>query len=95
MFLTTLSTVLGLVTFLIDGQEEAFWFSFAVGTSGGLLFSILALMFVMPVLEKSLPLGIAQAGLALRSLTRDFHAFEENSFGFARHTRTVSCRTSL
>ena len=50
VFLTTLSTVLGLVPFLIDGpKEEAFWFSFAIGTSGGLLFSILALIFVMPI----------------------------------------------
>lgn len=49
VFLTTLSTVLGLVPFFWDGQEEAFWFSFAIGTSGGLLFSILALIFVMPI----------------------------------------------
>lgn len=50
VFLTTLSTVLGLVPFLVDGpEEETFWFSFAIGTSGGLLFSILALMFVMPI----------------------------------------------
>lgn len=56
VFLTTLSTVLGLVPFLIDGQEEEFWFSFAIGTSGGLLFSLLALVFVMPIfmpLEKA------------------------------------------
>ena len=50
VFLTTLSTVRGLVPFLIDGPEdEVFWFSFAIGTSGGLLFSILALIFVMPI----------------------------------------------
>lgn len=50
VFLTMFSTVLGLVPFLIDGSEdEAFWFSFAIGTSGGLLFSILALIFVMPI----------------------------------------------
>ena len=49
VFLTTLSTVLGLVPFLLDGKEEEFWFPFAVGTSGGLLFSIFALVFVMPI----------------------------------------------
>lgn len=39
VFLTMFSTVLGLVPFLIDGSEdEAFWFSFAIGKSGGLLF---------------------------------------------------------
>ena len=73
VFLTTLSTVLGLVPFLIDGQEEAFWFSFAIGTSGGLLFSILALIFVMPI----------------------FMPLKKAASGFAWHTRTASCRTSL
>ncbi|MGN0234430.1 MAG: efflux RND transporter permease subunit [Bacteroidaceae bacterium] len=49
VFLTVLSTVLALVPFLIDGSEEPFWFSFAVGSSGGLLFSLIALVLVMPV----------------------------------------------
>ena len=49
IFLTILSSVLGLVPFLIDGQDEPFWFSFAVGSCGGLLFSIIALIFVLPV----------------------------------------------
>ncbi|MBQ7181699.1 MAG: efflux RND transporter permease subunit [Bacteroidaceae bacterium] len=50
VWLTVLSTVLGLVPFFIDGKSEPFWFSFAVGASGGLLFSILALVLVMPLL---------------------------------------------
>lgn len=51
VLLTILSTVLGLVPFLLDGPEaEGFWFSFAIGTMGGLLFSIVALVFFMPVL---------------------------------------------
>ncbi len=50
VLLTILSTVLGLIPFFIDGQDESFWFSFAVGSAGGLLFSILAVIFVMPVL---------------------------------------------
>lgn len=51
VLLTILSTVLGLVPFLIDGPNaEAFWFSFAIGTIGGLLFSIIALVFFMPIL---------------------------------------------
>ena len=37
--LTILSTVLGLAPFLIDGKEEVFWFAFAIGTIGGMLFS--------------------------------------------------------
>lgn len=51
VLLTILSTVLGLVPFLIDGPKaEEFWFSFAIGTIGGLLFSIIALVFFMPIL---------------------------------------------
>ena len=82
VFLTILSTVLGLVPFFadgsgagrifvdglgagrifadgagagrsfIDGAKESFWFSFAVGSTGGLLFSIVALVFVMPIFLK-------------------------------------------
>lgn len=52
VFLTVLSTVLGLIPFFIDGKDEAFWFSFATGTAGGLLFSIVALVFFMPIALK-------------------------------------------
>lgn len=54
VLLTILSTVLGLIPFFIDGQDEPFWFSFAVGSSGGLLFSILAIIFVMPALMRKI-----------------------------------------
>lgn len=51
VMLTVLSTVLGLTPFLLDGPKaEPFWFSFAIGTMGGLLFSILTLIFFMPIL---------------------------------------------
>ena len=51
VLLTIISTVLGLVPFLIDGPKaEPFWFSFTIGTIGGLLFSIIALVFFMPIL---------------------------------------------
>lgn len=49
VFLTILSTILGLIPFFIDGKDSPFWFSFAVGATGGLLFSIVALVFVMPI----------------------------------------------
>ena len=52
VFLTILSTILGLVPFFIDGAKESFWFSFAVGSTGGLLFSIVALIVVMPIFLK-------------------------------------------
>ena len=47
--LTVVSTVAGLFSFLTDGPTEVFWFSLAVGTIGGMLFSILALIFIFPV----------------------------------------------
>lgn len=49
IFLTIVSTILGLLPFLSDGPEEVFWFDFAVGTIGGLIFSIIALSFYLPV----------------------------------------------
>lgn len=49
IMLTIISTVLGLIPFLTDGPQEVFWFDFAVGTIGGMLFSIVALVFVLPV----------------------------------------------
>jgi multidrug efflux pump subunit AcrB len=52
IFLTVLSTVCGLIPFLIDGPEEEFWFSFAVGSISGLVFSIVALVFIFPMMMK-------------------------------------------
>ncbi len=49
--IAVLLTILSTVPFLIDGPKaEEFWFSFAIGTIGGLLFSLVALVFFMPVL---------------------------------------------
>lgn len=50
VFLTVLSTVLGFVPFFFDGDKEPFWFSFATGVTGGLIFSIPALVLVMPIM---------------------------------------------
>ena len=47
--LTIGSTVLGLIPFLIDGRQSQFWFSFAVGVMSGMIFSIAAIVLVMPV----------------------------------------------
>lgn len=49
ILLTILSTVLGLIPFLFDGKDEVFWFAFAVGTMGGLVFSIIGIIFFLPV----------------------------------------------
>ncbi len=47
--LTIISTVLGLIPFLFDGKEVSFWYSFAMGVIGGMIFSIIAVVFFMPV----------------------------------------------
>lgn len=52
ILLTVISTVIGLLPFLFDGQQEQFWFTFAASTIIGLLFSIFAVVFVMPLLMK-------------------------------------------
>ena len=49
IMLTILSTILGLLPFLTDGPKEVFWFDFAIGTIGGMAFSVIALVFVLPV----------------------------------------------
>ena len=46
--LTVLSTVLGLVPFITEGQDEVFWFALAAGTMGGLVFSVLAVFVFLP-----------------------------------------------
>ncbi|MDD6507652.1 MAG: hypothetical protein PUF39_09810, partial [Prevotellaceae bacterium] len=45
---TLLSTILGLVPFLFP-QSNDFWSSFAVGVMGGLVTSLVAIIFVVPV----------------------------------------------
>lgn len=61
--------------FLIDGSEdEVFWFSFAIGTSGGLLFSILALIFVRPIF---MPL---KQQVKKRRFYRRFFCFQIDSY---------------
>lgn len=49
IMLTIVSTVAGLIPFLTDGPSEVFWFDFAAGAIGGMLISIPALVFVLPV----------------------------------------------
>jgi multidrug efflux pump subunit AcrB len=51
-FLTIVSTIIGLIPFVWGGQNDAFWFSFAVGTIGGLLFSFIAIVIYLPLFIK-------------------------------------------
>ncbi|PKP24643.1 MAG: hypothetical protein CVU03_11485 [Bacteroidetes bacterium HGW-Bacteroidetes-2] len=53
ILLTIFSTVLGFIPFVIDGQNEVFWFALAIGTIGGLLFSILAIIIYLPIFSIS------------------------------------------
>lgn len=50
--LTLLSTVLGLIPFVAGGQKEVFWFAFAAGAMGGLVFSLVAIIVYLPLFLK-------------------------------------------
>ncbi len=54
VLLTLLSTVLGLIPFLSGGKKEAFWFSLAAGTIGGLIFSIIAIVVILPLFVRGI-----------------------------------------
>ncbi|UZR97353.1 efflux RND transporter permease subunit [Chondrinema litorale] len=49
IILTTISTILGLIPFIWQGQNEVFWFSFAAGSIGGLVFSVIAVLVYLPL----------------------------------------------
>lgn len=49
IILTIFSTILGFIPFVIDGQNEVFWFAMGVGTIGGLLFSLLGILIYLPI----------------------------------------------
>ncbi|MCH7415116.1 efflux RND transporter permease subunit [Belliella sp. R4-6] len=49
IMLTILSTCFGLIPFVIEGQNEVFWFSLAIGTIGGLVFSVVGVFLGLPV----------------------------------------------
>ena len=48
IMLTILSTCFGLIPFIMEGQNEVFWFSLAIGTIGGLVFSIIGVFVGLP-----------------------------------------------
>ncbi len=56
ILLTVFSTIIGFIPFVKDGQNEVFWFALGVGTMGGLLFSLIGILFYLPVftLKKNL-----------------------------------------
>jgi multidrug efflux pump subunit AcrB len=52
IFLTKLSTIIGLIPFLLTGKDERFWFALAAGTIGGLVVSIIGLVVYQPIMLK-------------------------------------------
>lgn len=65
VILTILSTVLGLVPFIAAGQKEIFWFAFAAGTIGGLIFSLIGILIYLPLF-----LGISNKPFYYRNFSR-------------------------
>lgn len=49
IFLTIISTILGFIPFVVGKNTDGFWFSLAAGTMGGLVFSIIALIVLLPI----------------------------------------------
>lgn len=49
IFLTVMSTILGFIPFIIDENKESFWFPLAIGTMGGLIVSVIAILFIFPI----------------------------------------------
>lgn len=49
VILTIVSTIVGLIPFVWNGQNEAFWFAFAVGSIGGLIFSLIGIFIYLPL----------------------------------------------
>lgn len=50
ILLTVVSTILGFVPFLMEGPDEVFWFALGVGSIGGLVFSLIGILFYLPIL---------------------------------------------
>ncbi|MCL2074082.1 MAG: efflux RND transporter permease subunit [Marinilabiliaceae bacterium] len=49
VMLTILSTILGLIPFVVGEHREPFWFALAAGTMGGLLFSLVGILLFLPL----------------------------------------------
>lgn len=52
IILTIVSTIIGLIPFVFNREGNVFWFSFAVGSIGGLIFSLIGLIFYLPLFIK-------------------------------------------
>ena len=50
ILLTILSTILGFIPFIVGESKESFWYPLAIGTMGGLAMSLIAIIFILPLL---------------------------------------------
>lgn len=50
ILLTVFSTVLGFIPFIVGESKESFWFPLAIGTMGGLVVSVIAILLILPTL---------------------------------------------
>ncbi|MBO7463541.1 MAG: efflux RND transporter permease subunit, partial [Bacteroidales bacterium] len=48
IMLTILSTILGFIPFMVGDGKEAFWFTLAAGTIGGLVMSLVGIVMFLP-----------------------------------------------
>jgi len=49
IIITTSSAVLSLLPFMINGDDQGFWFTLSAGTIGGLVFSVIAAYLLLPI----------------------------------------------
>lgn len=76
IMLTVISTILGFIPFIIGETRESFWYPLAIGTMGGLVMSIVALLVVFPIfvlprkVSKRSDYGKAVAGKALEDTVK-------------------------
>ena len=63
--LTITSTIAGLAPFVWGGQNEVFWFAFAAGSIGGLLFSLLGIFLFLPLFIGTRQRSMTQSALFL------------------------------
>ncbi|QZT38182.1 efflux RND transporter permease subunit [Halosquirtibacter xylanolyticus] len=50
IFVTLISTIIGLLPFVLGSRKIPFWYSFSIGTIGGLLFSMVVIFFLLPII---------------------------------------------
>ena len=58
ILLTKLATIVGLIPFLLTGKDEKFWFALAAGTIGGLVFSMIGLLFYQPIMLRKMEIHL-------------------------------------